>query len=80
MINRLVYEVRLRKTKAGPASRRWRWDVNCLITTDPEYPGVETGRRAISGSWGYTRFRRQAVKNIRTVLLDNQFKKVYEEV
>lgn len=57
----------------------WRWDVIYNATTDPEYPGVETGRQAIGRQCGYTRFRFQAVSKIVNNILDNPYKKVYTE-
>jgi hypothetical protein len=76
MINRLVYEVRLVKTTAKRESR-WRWDVAYLLTTDPEYPGVETGRKSLGSDWGYEKFKWQAKTKISNHILNNPYKDKY---
>lgn len=77
MINRLVYEVRLRDTSKRP--HRWRWDVTYYKTTDPTYPGVETGREELGNAWGYARWKWQAVRQISQHMLDNDYKELFEE-
>lgn len=82
MINRLVYEVRLKKTSAQPKAARgkpWRWDVTYYATTDPEYSGVETGRYHLGSEFGYDRTKRAALRNISRNILDNPYKEEYEE-
>lgn len=82
MINRLVYEVRLRKCAPPKAAKGkpWRWDVTYMRTTDPTYPGVETGRESLGSVWGYERWKWQAVKRITDHMLDNDYKEEFEEV
>jgi hypothetical protein len=77
MTGRLVYEVRLRKSKRK--NQPWRWDVSYLLTTDPEFPGVETGRSHIGSNFGYTRFKWQAKKKIADKLISNPYQKVFTE-
>jgi hypothetical protein len=82
MINRLVYEVRLRELKKSARSRlhkKWRWDVGYYVTTDPEYPGVETGRKHVGGDFGYERFKWGALNRIQRGLRHNPYKEIYEE-
>ena len=85
MINRLVYEIRLRKVSHKPSikkGQRWRWDVDPYLTTDPEFPGVETGRSALRKStlyWGYTRYKWQAMRKIANLMLDNEHRDNYVE-
>lgn len=79
MINRLVYEVRLKELKKEHRTKnhkRWRWDVIFYLTTDPEFPGVETGRVEVYGpKWGYERSKRKALNNIADAILNNPLKK-----
>lgn len=82
-MNRLVYEVRLLKVghkKSDKWRTRWRWDVIYYLTTDPEFPGVETGRQEIHRrSWGYTRFKWQALKNISDAITKNVLRETIDE-
>lgn len=78
MINRLTYEVRLMRTNSH-RPKRWRWDVDYLSTTDPEFPGVETGRSHLGHKWGYSRFKWIAMRNISKNVIDNPYKKIWTE-
>jgi hypothetical protein len=50
------------------------------VTTDPEFPGVETGRKEISHDFGYENFKWQATRKITSRLLNNSFQKDYQEL
>ena len=83
MINRLTYEVRLKplhKNSRSKTHKKWRWDVTYYATTDPEYPGVETGRQHLGNAWGYERFKFQAKNKIANNILDNPYKSSFEEI
>lgn len=82
MINRLTYEVRLRKTEEQPRAARgraWRWDVIYQSTTDPINPGVEDGRWHLGTKFGYARTKRAALREISRNILDNPYKELYDE-
>ena len=83
MMNRLVYEVRLLKVRHKTSikkGRRWRYDVTYYLTTDPEFPGVETGRQEVHRPvWGYTRFKWQALKKISDGVTKNVLRETIDE-